>query len=175
MSVTPGIIDTHINRSPEVLEDAITCGKRGMILDLTGNLSFKPESIPASKAFRMMLEAGVPIGNITFTSDSGSYLVIDGKGEILPVDICAKELQLMVKKEKLSLAEALIPLTTNPARIYSLDSTKGSLELGKDADILLLNDKLKVDTVIAKGKTFVKAGRPVVRGHLEELYCDILK
>ena len=168
-------VATHINRSPEVFEDAIACGKRGMILDLTGNIPYKPESIPASKAFRLMLEAGVPIENITFTSDAGPYLVVDGKDVILPVDICARELQLMVKKEKLSLSDALAPLTTNPARIYSLDSTKGSLEPGKDADILLLDDNLNVDIVVAKGKTLVKAGKPVVRDRMEELHNNMLK
>ena len=168
-------IATHINRSPEVLDDAIACGKRGMILDLTGTIPNEPESIPASKAFRMMLEAGVPVENITLTSDAGPYLVMDGKDAILPVDVCAKELQLMVKKEKLTLSEALAPLTINPARIYSLDSTKGSLAPGKDADILLLDESLSVDTVIAKGNTLVKAGKPVIRGRMEELYYNMLK
>jgi beta-aspartyl-dipeptidase (metallo-type) len=167
-------IATHINRSREVLEDAIECAKRGMILDLTGNIP-KPEAIAASKALRMMLEEGVPLENITFSSDSGAYHNDDGKDVVLPVDVCAKELRLMVKEEGLSLSDALATLTINPARLYCLADRKGSLEAGKDADVLLLDDALNVDTVIAKGKVLVKTGKPIVRGRLEESYHNMLK
>jgi beta-aspartyl-dipeptidase (metallo-type) len=167
-------IATHINRSREVLEDAIECAKRGMILDLTGNIP-KPEAIAASKALRMMLEAGVPLENITFSSDSGAYHNDDGKDVVLPVDVCAKELRLMVKEEGLSLSDALATLTINPARLYCLADRKGSLEAGKDADVLLLDDALNVDTVIANGSVLVRAGRPVVRGRLEEAYYSMLE
>ena len=167
-------VATHVNRSPVVLEDAINCAKRGMILDLSGNIP-NPEAIAASKALRMMLEAGVPLTNITFSSDSGAYDNDNGKNVILPVDVCAKELRLMVKNEGLPLSDALTVLSVNPARLYRLDSTKGRLDTGKDADILLLDDDLNVDTVIANGKVLVKAGTPVVRGHLEEPYYSMLK
>ena len=167
-------IATHINRNPEVLADAIACGKRGMILDLTGNIP-QPETIAASKALRMMLEAGVPLGNITLSSDSGAYHNEHGTDVVLPVDICVKELQLMVKQEGIPLSDALAPLTTNPARLYGLDGTKGSLEPGKDADVLLMDDSLNVDTVIAKGRVLVKSGKAIVRGRLEESYYNILK
>jgi imidazolonepropionase-like amidohydrolase len=56
-----------------------------------------------------------------------------------------------------------------------LDRTKGSVEVGKDADVMLLDKKLGVDTVFAKGKPLVMAGQPVVRGRLEEAYLGILK
>ena len=157
-----------------MLEDAIECAKRGMVLDLTGNIP-KPEAIAASKAFRMMLEAGVPLENITFSSDSGAYHNDNGKDTILPVDVCAKELRLMVKDEGISLSDALATLTINPARLYCLADRKGSLEAGKDADVLLLDDALNVDTVIANGSVLVRAGRPVVRGRLEDAYSSMLE
>jgi len=167
-------IATHINRTPEVLGDAIECGKRGMVLDLTGNIP-KPEAIPASKALRLLLEAGVPLGNITFSSDSGAYHNDEGKDVVLPVDICATELRAMVINEGLTLTDALATLTINPARLYLLDATKGSLEPGKDADVMLLDDALNVHTVIARGKVLVSAGESVVRGRLEESYRMMLK
>jgi beta-aspartyl-dipeptidase (metallo-type) len=166
-------VATHINRSPAVLNDAIDCAKRGMILDLTGNIPM-PETVAASKALRLMMEAGVPMENITFSSDSGAYYNVAGKDVVLPVNVCIKELRLMVKNEGISLSDALTPLTVNPARLYGLSGAKGRLETGLDADILLLDGELNVDTVLAKGKVLVKARKPVVRGRLEEAYYEKL-
>ena len=167
-------IATHINRSMEILEDAISCAKRGMIFDLTGNVPMS-SSIPASRAFRIMLDAGVPLENITFSSDSGAFHTDNGHDVILPVDVCIKELQRMVNDERITLSDALTTLTANPARLYGLDNSKGCLEAGKDADIMLLDSALNVDTVMAKGRVLVSAGRPVVRGRLEEAYYLMLK
>jgi beta-aspartyl-dipeptidase (metallo-type) len=166
-------VATHINRNPVVFDDAIACAKRGMLLDLTGNVP-QDNMIPASKALRRLIDEGIPLENITFTSDSGAYHNDKGRDVILPVDLCAKEFRLMVKDEGISIPEALAPLTINPARIYRLDDKKGSLESGKDADVLLWDDDLKVDTVIAKGKVVVEAGKAVVRGRLEESYAKLL-
>jgi len=165
---------THINRSKEVLDDAIACGKRGMILDLTGNIP-KPEAIIPSKALRLMLEAGVPLDVITFSSDSGAYHNEHGQDVVLPVDICATELRAMVKAEGISLPTALATLTSNPARLYGLSAAKGTLEVGKDADFMFLDNDMNVDTVIAKGRVAVKDKKAIVRGRLEEAYIDILK
>ncbi|GHV44965.1 isoaspartyl dipeptidase [Synergistales bacterium] len=167
-------VATHVNRSSEVLADAICCGKRGLIMDLTGNVP-RHEKIAPSKALRMILNQGVPLDNVTFSSDSGAAYEFDGVRGILPVDVCAKEIRAMVLAEGLSLSTALATVTTNPARVYRLDATKGSLTVGKDADILLLDDDYRVDTVLAKGKLLVCEGRPVVRGRLEEPLLEILR
>ena len=165
-------VATHINRGPKVLEDAIVCAKRGMILDLTGNVP-NSGSIAASSALRIMLDAGVPLENITFSSDSGAYNNERGCDVILPVDVCIKELQLMVNNEGICMTDALATVTTNPARLYCLDG-KGSLEPGMDADVLLLDETLNINTVIARGRILVKKGNPLIRGRLEALYDAML-
>ena len=59
--------------------------------------------------------------------------------------ICAA----MAKKEGLSSAEALEAITINPARILGIDSRVGSLEAGKDADIVLIHgDVLSIDHTV---------------------------
>ncbi len=59
--------------------------------------------------------------------------------------ICAA----MAKKEGLSHAEALEAITINPARILGIDSRVGSLEVGKDADIVLIRgDLLSIDHTV---------------------------
>jgi N-acetylglucosamine-6-phosphate deacetylase len=40
----------------------------------------------------------------------------------------------------------------NPARVIGMEEKKGSLEPGKDADIVLLDDELKVVLTMVGGK-----------------------
>jgi len=42
--------------------------------------------------------------------------------------------------------------TQNPARLLSLDNNKGSITVGKDADLVLLDDNLSVQATIVAGK-----------------------
>ena len=51
----------------------------------------------------------------------------------------------------LSLAEALRMASYNPARVIGMEKKKGSLEPGKDADIVLLDDELKVVLTMVGG------------------------
>ncbi|MEX2415913.1 MAG: N-acetylglucosamine-6-phosphate deacetylase [Paenibacillaceae bacterium] len=49
--------------------------------------------------------------------------------------------------------EALLPtLTINPARQVGLDTHKGSIEVGKDADLVVLDDKYEVVATFVKGR-----------------------
>lgn len=158
---------THVNRSPELLEQAIVCGRRGIVLDLTGTIP-NDVKIQPSKAIRILLDGGVPLANITMSSDANGAVVLkDGSGFVLPFDISVKEIRDMVKQEGVSLDDALKTMTENPARVYNL-SQKGHLLAGKDADILLLNKDIVVDTVFAKGKLMLRGGKPEEWGLLEQ-------
>jgi N-acetylglucosamine-6-phosphate deacetylase len=54
--------------------------------------------------------------------------------------------------------ETVLPLATEvPARILGVAHRKGKLEPGFDADIVLLNDKLGIDRVFAKGEELLPA------------------
>ena len=48
-------------------------------------------------------------------------------------------------------------LTQNPARALRIDERKGTLEIGKDADIVLLDDALRVCATIAGGAVVYRA------------------
>jgi len=54
--------------------------------------------------------------------------------------------------------EAVLPLATEvPARILGVADRKGKLEPGFDADVVLLNEKLAIDRVFAKGEELLPA------------------
>lgn len=61
----------------------------------------------------------------------------------------------MVKENDFDLAEALSYVTSNPADALQL-SRKGRLREGMDADIVLLDNDLAIDTVIARGQLMMK-------------------
>ena len=50
-----------------------------------------------------------------------------------------------------SLPEATAMLSLSPAKVIGADAYKGSIEKGKDADILLLDEALNVKKILIKG------------------------
>jgi N-acetylglucosamine-6-phosphate deacetylase len=70
-------------------------------------------------------------------------------GSVLTMD---KAVRNLINKVGVSLTEAVQMATFNPAKCLGVESKKGSLEPGKDADIVILNKKLKIELTMAKGK-----------------------
>jgi N-acetylglucosamine-6-phosphate deacetylase len=58
----------------------------------------------------------------------------------------------LIKFAGVDLATAIHAATLNPARVLGLENRLGSLETGKEADVVLLDEKLNVHTVIIKGR-----------------------
>ncbi|MDY5622433.1 MAG: amidohydrolase family protein, partial [Bacteroidales bacterium] len=57
----------------------------------------------------------------------------------------------MVQKADIPLADAIRMASETPARLIGIDDRKGTLARGKDADILILDRKLKVRGVWSMG------------------------
>lgn len=102
----------------------------------------------------------------TFIPD-GDYLIIrNDDGSETRVDIReyknVKDLELsyiesiqnLVKNVNPSMHEILKITAENPARYIGVDAFKGSLETGKDADILVVNDQLELLTTYCMGKEY---------------------
>lgn len=51
-----------------------------------------------------------------------------------------------------SIGEAMEAASLHPAQFLEIDDHKGSLEVGKDADFILLNDKLEVQATYIAGE-----------------------
>ncbi len=61
-------------------------------------------------------------------------------------------LRNIIKFTDCSLAEAVHMATTNPAKQINVFDHKGSIAVGKDADLVVLDDKLRVRMTLVKGK-----------------------
>ena len=58
----------------------------------------------------------------------------------------------LVRDVGVSLADAVKMASLNPARVIGMEKTKGSLEIGKDADIIVIDDDINVHLTFVKGK-----------------------
>ncbi|MDZ4907058.1 amidohydrolase family protein, partial [Clostridium perfringens] len=145
-------------------------------IDLTTSSDPKflePEELRASEALKLLLENGVNISNVTFSSDgNGSMPIFDNNGNLTGLGICSVstlygEVKECIKTHNLKIEDAIKVITSNVASVLKL-SNKGSIDAGKDADLVLVNENsLEIDTVIAKGKIMVKNGEPIAKGTFE--------
>ena len=63
----------------------------------------------------------------------------------------------------------MLPLVTeNPARVLGIHDRKGCIEVGKDADLLVLGEDLSIERVYANGRLLVEGGQPKVLGRFEK-------
>ena len=61
-------------------------------------------------------------------------------------------IRTMVQKADIPLADAVRMVSETPARIMNVYDRKGSLQKGKDADIIVMDEDLKIRAVWAMGK-----------------------
>ena len=67
---------------------------------------------------------------------------------------------------QLSWDKALKVVSGNPARIFRLHE-KGSIETGKDADIILLDSEMHIRFLLANGTVMMKEGQQTKKGTFE--------
>ncbi len=152
-------IPTHCNRNDYIFEDAKEYGKKGYVDITTSSYPYyKDEEIKPSVALKQLLESGVPIKHITFTSDAcGSLPGFDPEtGKLIKIemglpDSVLREIKESVTEEGIPLEIALQVATSNPADILKLPG-KGYIQEGFDADILILDPAFNIVHLMANGK-----------------------
>jgi len=164
---------THINRNKELLNQAIEFAKKGGYIDITvGEPSDEDDEGP-DKTIKYLLDKGVPVEKIKMSTDAGGSLPeFDNDGELVGMmsasPIHLKEVfRKIIQQKNVSMKDAIRITSTNIADQLKLDD-KGRIEEGKDADLLLLNeDSLEIEHVIAKGEVVIDRGEPIKFGTYE--------
>lgn len=109
-----------------------------------------------------MRAAGMPEGESILGSLTNGQKVIveDGVAKLMDRSafagsVCTTDrlVRTMVNLAGVSVPEAVKMATATPARIIGIDSRKGSLQAGKDADIVIFDDSINVCRTIVGGKT----------------------
>ncbi len=168
-------LPTHVNRNGELFNEAIAYALRGGRVDITTSTipQFIDEGeVPAGKAVKMLLEAGVPLERITMTSDGqGSLPSFDVNGNCngLTVGSMGSLYDAVldaVKTYGVALEEALTTITTSPAMALGL-AGKGRIEAGMDADLIVAEESGKITDVMALGKWMMENEEVIVKGTFE--------
>ena len=152
------------------IDQAIKFANMGGFIDITCD----PDNMEKRCALihRAMVEC--PEGSVTLSTDgNGSLPVWNEKKEMIGIGagkvsslhdtICG-----LVKFEQMPLEEAIVIATKNPAKALGLEGKKGCLTPGADADILLLDEELNIDTTIALGRVLLQEGKMQVFCNFED-------
>lgn len=144
--VPSALYATHINRTPELLSDAIALGRRGAFVDID---TVDEDLVPWLRRYR---DGGGVMERLTVSSDAHTKGGAPRKLHGQLVACC--------RDGGLPLAEVLPLFTTNPAAVLRL-LRKGRLREQADADVVLLRrDSLQVVHVFARGLALVRDGKP---------------
>jgi len=165
-------LPTHVTRTQSLLEQSIQFAKMGGNIDITVKGQELNFPLTTGKALRMALEEGVPVEQITLSSDSnGSMPIFDEKGNVIKLTVgdiqnLYHECKGLVR-EGFLFEDVLKMVTSNPAKRAGIYHSKGGIEEGKDADLLILDQNLTIETVIARGKMMIHQGHVLAKGTFE--------
>lgn len=112
-----------------------------------------------------MRGAGMPDGeSILGSLEKGQKVIIeDGVAKLQDrtafagsVATTDKLVRTMVEVAEIPLIDAIKMMTLTPARIMKIDSHKGSIEIGKDADLVIFDSNINVSHTIIEGDVVYK-------------------
>ncbi|MDR7871009.1 MAG: beta-aspartyl-peptidase [Tissierellaceae bacterium] len=161
---------THVNRRKELLDESFEYAKKGGIIDLTCGLY---EELSPTNVIAKAEKEGVPLENITVSSDGyGSWSKYDEFGNLVKIGASSvkslfQELQNMVLNLGWSLDKSLPFFTTNVSKSLNLYPNKGTISQNNDADLLIIDDKINLVSVISKGKLMMDNSQILVKGTYE--------
>jgi beta-aspartyl-dipeptidase (metallo-type) len=164
---------THVNRNKRLFGEALELAARGVVVDVTAfPVEDGEDAYSAADAVIAYLESGAPRDRLTCSSDGGGCLPTydAGSGRIVAMDVGKPSAIAGTLEELLSrgraLEEILPVFTRNVADLLRLPR-KGRIEIGADADLVVLDANHRVRDVMARGRFHVRAGVAVVTGTFE--------
>ena len=154
----PGVVGAALS-SPELIVEMIADGihLHPAVMKILTRVKEAEKIVLITDAMRATSK---PEG--TYNLGGQEVIVADGQarlkdgtlaGSVLTMD---KAVNNMIEMVGVSLREAIQMATINPAKCLGIEGRKGSLAAGKDADIVILDKKLKVKLTMVKGKIVYK-------------------
>ncbi|EKQ52181.1 MULTISPECIES: beta-aspartyl-peptidase [unclassified Clostridium] len=170
------LLPTHINRNGKLFKTGLEYVKKGGFIDLTTSCDLEnlaEGELRAAEGLKKYIDEKLPIEHITFTSDgNGSMEKFDKDGKLSGYKICSvstlyREVKFAITELNVPIEDAIKVVTSNVAEIMKFKN-KGTIECGKDADLVIVDDKsFDIDTVFANGKKMMENGEVLVKGVFE--------
>lgn len=164
---------THINRTHKLLEQGIEFLLAGGHIDLTAGCDDFPAELQVPSVLKMLDQRQLLNDRITVTSDgNGSMPRYNEKGVLIglgvgSVDVLWRDIRESVIHSGIHLEVALRTITSNVANILRLRN-KGLIRVGYDADLVVLDEDLQVESVWAMGKCMIFNKQPKILGTYEK-------
>ena len=163
---------THVNRNKPLFEEACDLTAQGCNVDLTAfPADSSDQGWSAEDAVVRYLDKGCDPGKLTISSDGGGCLPhFNEQGELLKMGFASCSAMADCIKSLLDRGlpeQTVLPLmTSNVARLLKLVK-KGQIMTGFDADLVVLDQGNRVDSVMARGVWQVKNNKQLINGLFE--------
>lgn len=167
------LLPTHMLRSPELIDAGVELVKRGGYIDCTAGSDEVAVKEDARKLFDLLHREGVNPDHVSLSSDAyGSQPRFNDAGECVGLTYASpkylhKTIRALVRMG-MPLEQALKLLTTTPATLLAQDGRKGCIAAGADADLLVLDEELEIDSLFARGQLALWQKELRMKGRFEE-------
>jgi beta-aspartyl-dipeptidase (metallo-type) len=155
------LVPTHTNRNPSLFKEAMGYCSAGGYIDLTAG---ETAGIPVPDAIHMLLNDGIDLSRVTVSTDAGGSIPSGGvaKNQALFNDLIA------CVRSGISPTDAFQLATENVAKLLKLYPQKGTLQVGSDADILIMDEKFRIRMLFSKGKLVLQNSIKGMNNRIEE-------
>jgi len=160
------VIFTHVNRSLDTFEEFADYVKKGGYIDLTTSFTpaERPGSLPVLECIERLVSEQLPLDHVTLSSDSNATRILPDKTlKYLPMKTIFEVTRDLCKSRVVPMEKAISLVTRNTANAIGCGEKKGSLAVGKDADVIILNEAFELEAVLIKGKWAKKNGITLIK------------
>ena len=194
ISGKPGILHIHLGGCGRQLEDIIEiveeaylpikhfrpthldCNPKAALrfMELGGWADFTAEPSKTDELYDVIQKAGIE--HLTVSSDSNGSIPVwnEARDQVVAVKVGGMDplyeiIRNLVVDFNVPMETAIQLITSNVARALELYPEKGTVRPGSHADMVLLDENLHIDTVMAMGKLMMKDTQLLVKGAFEEV------
>ena len=147
--------------------------RRGGYIDCTAGADDVEVESDAMKLYELLHREGVKLDHVTISSDAfGSQPRFNEEGECIGLTYASpkylhRTIQILVR-EGMPLEAALQLLTSTPAVLLGQEGVKGCVAEGADADLLVLDENLDINSLFARGQVAVWEQEVKMKGRFEQ-------
>jgi len=153
----PGAVGAALNSSITFELIADTIHVHPAVFQILLNAKGKDKMILITDAMRAgaMDDGNWELGGQKVIVENNSARLMDGTlaGSVLTLN---KAVSNIVEFTDLEIYEAVALASLNPAKLIHMDNRKGSIKIGKDADLIIFDENFKVELTILEGKTIYR-------------------
>ncbi|MDD2497223.1 MAG: N-acetylglucosamine-6-phosphate deacetylase [Desulfitobacteriaceae bacterium] len=149
----PGVVGAVLNSNVSFELIADTIHVHPAVFQILLNTKGKDKMILITDSMRAgsMKDGNWELGGQNVIVDNNSARLNDGTlaGSVLTLN---KAVYNILKHTDLEMYEAVVLASLNPARLIHMENSKGSIKIGKDADLIIFDEEIQVSLTISGGK-----------------------